>query len=101
MGGILAESKDLLKQAEATDPQLLTLALVGAAQDVEGHEITGYACAHNYARLLGYGEDLKPLEETFQEEKRMEESLLTVAERLGAEEKESEVEVEPAPAAQG
>lgn len=94
VAGLLAYVKDLLKQEG--DPQVLTLALISAAQDVEGHEISTYACAHNYARLLGFHEDLKPLEQTFDEEKAMEEKLANASETLSLEELDSETELEEA-----
>ena len=91
MSGILAEAKELLKQ-QAANP-VLSLALVSAAQEVAGHEITGYACAHSFARLLGFHQDLKPIEDTFHEEKKMEQRLAALAESLGIEELDSEEEV--------
>lgn len=96
MSGILSESEELLQQQESADPDILTLALASAAEDVEGHEITGYACAHTYAKLLGFHEDLRPLEQTFQEEKNMEDELVALAEGLGIEEAESETPIEHA-----
>ena len=98
MSGILAESKELLNQQESADPQILTLALGSAAQDVEGHEITGYACAHTYAKLLGFQEDLEPLEQTFEEEKKMENDLVAIAEGLAVEEVGNETSFEQTPA---
>jgi len=53
-----------------------------------------YACAHSFARLLGFHADLKPLEETFQEEQRMEEKLAVFSETLALDEVESEQPVE-------
>lgn len=52
----------------------------------------------NYARLLGFHEDLRPLEQTFHEEKQMEENLLSLSERLGAETVESGAENQQTPA---
>ncbi|HWH70210.1 MAG TPA: DUF892 family protein [Candidatus Sulfotelmatobacter sp.] len=94
MTGLLAEAKELLSQEEM-DPQLLDAALTAASQKVEAFEITCYACAHNYARLLGFHEDLKPLEESFHEEEKMEEKLSAISESLAMEELESETEGEP------
>lgn len=97
MSGILAEANELLRRAEP-DSEVLALALASVLQDAVGHQITCYACTHNYARLLGFHEDLRPLEQTFHEEKQMEENLLSLSERLGAETVESEAENQQTPA---
>jgi len=89
MGGLVSETKDLLKEG-ASDPELLEAALVANAQKIEAQEITTYACAHNFARLLGFHDDLKPLEDSFHEEEQMEEKLSTLSESLNVEELESE-----------
>lgn len=96
--GILAEAAELLKQPKPVDPQFMALALTSATQEIEGNEVTCYAYAHIYARLLGFHEDLKPLEQTFQEEKRMEEGLAALAEAMEGGEADSEGFAEKMPA---
>lgn len=94
MRGILGECRELLKQ-RTQDPDVLSLALISLAQLVEGHEITAYACAHNFARLLGFYEDLKPLEQSFYEERKMEDGLMKLAEALGIDQMEADLPLEP------
>ncbi len=93
MAGLLSEMKDVLR-LEVTDPALKDAALISAAQKAESHEIDGYAMAHNFARLLGLGEDLKLLEQSLNEEKAMEEKLSGMAESLQTEEAEAEETIE-------
>lgn len=92
MAGLVAEVKDLLSDT-TSDPQVRDAALVAAGQKVEALEITSYACAHNFARLLGFHDDLAALEESFREEEKMEEVLSAMAEALNVEELESSTEL--------
>lgn len=93
MAGLVAEVNDLLSDA-TSDPQVRDAALVAAGQKVEAFEITSYACAHNFARLLGFHDDLAALEESFHEEEKMEEVLSAMAEALNVEELESSIELQ-------
>jgi len=91
MRGLLEEAKELLEE-EDNDPDVLDAALVEAAEQVEGHEVSAYACAFKFARMLGHEEDLKPLETSFNEEQKMEELLVTVGNTLDREEASTERE---------
>jgi ferritin-like metal-binding protein YciE len=95
MSGLIAEVAELLKLPNV-DPQLREAALVTAAQKLEAHELTCYASAHNFARLLSFHEDLRPLEESFHEEQGMEEQVSAMSESLQIDELESEKEIKSA-----
>lgn len=97
MAGLIAEVKDLIADG-GSDPQLRDAAMIAAGQKIEAFEITSYACAHNFARLLGFHDDLATLEASFREEEKMEEVLSGMAEALSLEEIESrEVLTAPTP----
>jgi ferritin-like metal-binding protein YciE len=90
ISGLLREAMDLLEHG--SDADILDEAMAAAAAQIEGHEITAYGCAHQYAKFLGRRADLKPLEESFQEEKRMEERLIGFIQRARAEDAQIEAE---------
>lgn len=77
MEGLLKEGAELL-EAKA-EPSVLDAALIAAAQRVEHYEIAGYGCVRTYAKLLGYGEATKLLQQTLDEEKRTDEKLTELA----------------------
>src|SRR5437660_4663453 len=52
ISGLLAELKAILDR-RLNDPDVLDAALAEAATQIEGHEISAYACAHKYAKFLG------------------------------------------------
>lgn len=66
MEGLLAEGDELVETVK--EAEVLDAALIGAAQKVEHYEIAGYGTARNFARLLGYDEHAKLLQETLDEE---------------------------------
>jgi ferritin-like metal-binding protein YciE len=77
MQGITAEMEEDFGGTEAADD-----VLVGCAQAVEHYEIARYGLLKSWARKLGYSEAEKLLDETLQEEKRTDEILTQVADRL-------------------
>lgn len=66
----------------ATDAGSLTrdAALIIAGQKVEHHEIAAYGSLHSLARLLGYHDAARLLEESLQEEKNTDKRLTEIAE---------------------
>lgn len=81
--GLLEEGKELM-QEDAT-PEVMDVALICAGQKVEHYEIATYGCAATYARLLGYTEVEKLLNETLEEEKNADVTLSTIADSLNPE----------------
>ena len=66
--------------------------LVGCAQAVEHYEIARYGTLKTWANQLGYEDAAKLLDETLQEEKKTDELLSQIAERINVEGSEGEVE---------
>ena len=79
MEGLIEEAKDLIK--EKPEPDVLDAGLIAAAQHVEHYEIAGYGCARTYARLLGYEEQARLLQQTLDEEGETDKLLTELAER--------------------
>jgi ferritin-like metal-binding protein YciE len=79
MKGIMEEGKDILE--EEGEPSVLDAALIAAAQRVEHYEMAGYGCVRTYARILGYTEAEKLLQETLDEEAETDEKLSALAEK--------------------
>ncbi len=74
MNGLSAEASDTIK--DVTDPAIRDIALIGAAQQVEHHEIAVYGTLKNWATLLGLTQDASILEAIEMEEKKTD-ALLT------------------------
>lgn len=83
MKGLIEEGKEIME--EDCTPEVRDVALIAAAQKVEHYEIASYGCAKTYARLLGYTDVEKLLEETQQEESAADEKLTEISEELNAE----------------
>ncbi len=81
MEGLIEEGKELLEKKEA-EPSVLDAALIGAAQRVEHYEIAGYGTVRTFAKLLGYAEAQKLLQETLEEEAEADEKLTALAEAV-------------------
>ena len=79
MEGLIEEAKDLIK--EKPEPDVLDAGLIAAAQHVEHYEMAGYGCARTYARLLGYEEQARMLQDTLNEEGETDKLLTVLAER--------------------
>ena len=78
MEGLIEEAKKLLE--EDAEPAVLDAALICAAQKVEHYEIASYGCVRTFARLLGYEEAERLLQETLDEEGEADKKLNELAE---------------------
>ena len=83
MSGLAAEASDIVK--DATDPAIRDVALIGAAQQVEHHEIAVYGTLRRWAELLGLDEDAALLESIEAEEEDADAVLTEIAERVNLE----------------
>jgi ferritin-like metal-binding protein YciE len=82
MEGLIEEGKELLEKKKEAEPSVLDAALIGAAQRVEHYEMAGYGCVRTFAKLLGYAEAQKLLQETLDEEAEADEKLTALAEAV-------------------
>jgi ferritin-like metal-binding protein YciE len=78
MEGLLEEGKELMK--EKPDEDVLDAGLITAAQHVEHYEMAGYGTCRTWARLLGYQDQARLLQETLDEEKQTDLDLTALAE---------------------
>jgi ferritin-like metal-binding protein YciE len=78
MQGIIEEGKELLEKK--AEPHVLDAALIAAAQRVEHYEIAGYGCVRTYAKMLGFKDAEKLLQQTLDEESKTDEKLSKLAE---------------------
>jgi ferritin-like metal-binding protein YciE len=83
INGLTAEASDTIK--DVTDPTLRDMALIGAAQQVEHHEIAVYGTLRNWADLLGLSEDAAVLEAIEAEESHADQLLTEISERVNLE----------------
>jgi ferritin-like metal-binding protein YciE len=73
IGALTTEASDTIK--DVTDPTVRDVAIIGAAQQVEHHEIAVYGTLRSWAELLGLDDDADVLESILQEEKNADETL--------------------------
>ena len=85
MKGLLQEGKELL--AEDAEPEVLDAGIIASCQRVEHYEMAGYGCVKTYAKLLGFSDQVKLLEQTLNEEKHADEVLNEAAENINIEAK--------------
>lgn len=64
--GLTTEASDTIK--DVTDPSLRDIALIGAGQQVEHHEIAVYGTLRRWAEILGLDEDASGIESIEKEE---------------------------------
>lgn len=83
MSGLATEASDTIK--DATDPGVRDIALIGAAQQVEHHEIAVYGTLRRWAELLGLDEDSALLESIESEEENADAVLTEIADRVNLE----------------
>lgn len=83
MSGLATEASDTIK--DATDPTVRDVALIGAAQQVEHHEIAVYGTLRRWAELLGHDQDAALLESIEGEEENADEVLTEIADRVNME----------------
>jgi len=78
LAGIVQEADDRLNQ-EATD-DTRDAAIIGIAQRIEHYEMAAYGCARTYARRLNRPDEARLLQETLDEEGRIDRRLTDIAE---------------------
>ena len=80
INGLTAEASDTIK--DVTDLSIRDIALIGAAQQVEHHEIAVYGTLRRWAEILGLPDDVTVLESIEDEEGHADELLSEIAERV-------------------
>ncbi len=80
INGLTSEASDTVK--DVTDSSIRDIALIGAAQQVEHHEIAVYGTLRRWAEILGLTEDEVVLESIEEEESNADELLSEIAERV-------------------
>ena len=80
INGLTTEASDTIK--DATDPTVRDIALIGAAQQVEHHEIAVYGTLRRWAEILGLDEDAALLESIEAEEENADAVLSEIADRV-------------------
>jgi ferritin-like metal-binding protein YciE len=77
IGGLATEASDAIK--DVTDPTVRDIALIGAGQQVEHHEIAVYGTLRNWATMLGLTNDAEILRIIESEEEHADELLTAIA----------------------
>jgi ferritin-like metal-binding protein YciE len=90
MAGLVEEGSEAI--GEDASPEAKDAMLIAAAQRVEHYEMAGYGCVKTYARLLGYEDAAKLLEETLGEEVATDEKLTEAAESINVEAEHGQAE---------
>jgi ferritin-like metal-binding protein YciE len=80
MEGLIKEGKELLE--EDAEPTVMDAGLIAAGQRVEHYEMAGYGCVRTFARLLGYKEAARLLQETLDEEGAADKKLTILAQTV-------------------
>src|SRR6202167_4243067 len=80
INGLTTEASDTI--TDVTDSSIRDIALIGAAQQVEHHEIAVYGTLRRWAEILGLPEDTMVLEAIEEEEAHADELLSGIAERV-------------------
>ena len=80
INGLTTEASDTI--TDVTDPSIRDIALIGAAQQVEHHEIAVYGTLRRWAEILGLPEDAAVLEAIEEEEINADEVLNEISERV-------------------
>ncbi len=80
INGLTTEASDTIK--DVTDLSIRDIALIGAAQQVEHHEIAVYGTLRRWAEILGLPEDASILESIEEEEGEADQLLTGIAERV-------------------
>jgi ferritin-like metal-binding protein YciE len=83
INGLTTEASDTIK--DVTDPTVRDIALIGAAQQVEHHEIAVYGTLRQWAELLGLDDHAAILEGIESEEITADEILTRLSERVNLE----------------
>ncbi len=77
INGLSTEASDTIK--DVTDPTIRDIALIGAGQQVEHHEIAVYGTLRNWAMMLGLQDDAQILKMIEQEEMAADELLTSIS----------------------
>jgi len=80
INGLSTEASDTI--TDIADASVRDIALIGAAQQVEHHEIAVYGTLRRWAELLGLEQDAEILESIEDEEVNADEILTDIAERV-------------------
>ena len=80
INGLVAEASDTIK--DVVEPSIRDIAMIGAAQQVEHHEIAVYGTLRHWAEILGLDEDASVLEAIQEEEENADELLTSISERV-------------------
>lgn len=83
INGLTTEASDTIK--DVTESSIRDIALIGAAQQVEHHEIAVYGTLRRWAEILGLVEDAAVLETIEAEEIHADEVLSGISERVNFE----------------
>lgn len=83
ISGLSTEASDTIR--DATDPTIRDIALIGAAQQVEHHEIAVYGTLRRWAEILGHDEDAALIESVEAEEENADAVLTEIAGRVNLE----------------
>ena len=81
--GLSTEASDVIK--DVVEPSILNIALIGAAQQVEHHEIAVYGTLLRWAEILGLESDVEVLESIEEDEINADEILTEISERVNVE----------------
>lgn len=92
MQGLTSEMEEDLE--DFGDSPAADAVLAACAQAVEHYEIARYGTLKTWATQLGYGDAAKLLDETLQEEKKTDQLLSEIAERINTEGSETEAGAE-------
>jgi ferritin-like metal-binding protein YciE len=80
ISALVTEVEDTM--TDVTDPAVLDVALIGAAQQVEHHEIAVYGTLRNWAQLIGLDSHATILQSILEEEKNADETLTELSDAL-------------------
>jgi ferritin-like metal-binding protein YciE len=80
IGALTTETSDIIK--DVTDPSVRDIAIIGAAQQVEHHEIAVYGTLRTWAELLDLEDDADVLESILREEKNADELLSDLSDTI-------------------
>lgn len=83
ISGLSTEASDTIK--DVTEPSVRDIALIGAAQQVEHHEIAVYGTLRRWAEILGLDQDAALLESIEAEEENADAVLTEIADRVNLE----------------
>lgn len=80
INGLTTEASDTIKDVK--DPTVRDVALIGAAQEVEHHEIAIYGTLRTWANILGETDDVNILNSILVEEENADEILTGISDRV-------------------